>query len=79
MPIHVAKSKPSKPTSPPIGPLPITVPTKEAAKPLGLSPVTLRNWRSKGIGPRYVHASTKNSPVLYRYADLVSWVDGLRD
>lgn len=51
------------------------VDTSEAAKLLGLSPVTLRQWRSHSFhkGPRYY----KLSPTLVRYSksELASWLD----
>jgi predicted site-specific integrase-resolvase len=31
----------------------------EAAKMLGLSPQTLRNWRCKGLGPEYVRLNSR--------------------
>jgi excisionase family DNA binding protein len=43
---------------------------REAAVYLGLSEKTLANWRSRGIGPRYV----RRRSVRYRRADLDSWL-----
>lgn len=56
---------------------PIMVKTSEAARLLGLSPQTLRNWRNAGKGPKYVHISSDRSPALYRYEDLVAWANSL--
>jgi predicted DNA-binding transcriptional regulator AlpA len=41
---------------------------KEAARFYGISALTLRKWRTKGKGPRYVRIGTC---VRYRYEDLV--------
>lgn len=49
--------------------------TDEAARQLSLSPRTLRNWRTRGEGPVYVHAHGPRSTVLYPYDELVAWVD----
>ena len=56
---------------------PISVRTNVAARLLGVSPMTLRNWRAKGVGPRFVHVSGPNSPVLYLYQDLLDWANRL--
>jgi predicted site-specific integrase-resolvase len=56
---------------------PILVTTKDAARLLGLSPQTLRNWRNAGKGPRFVHVSTGKSPALYPYDELVRWAESL--
>jgi hypothetical protein len=53
--------------------------TDEAARVLGLSPKTLANWRARKKGPKYVHVSSKNSTVLYRYDDLLEWVHSLSE
>lgn len=47
--------------------------TKAAAQYLNLQPRTLENWRTKGIGPRYVQYSTRM--VRYHIAELDRWID----
>ncbi len=42
----------------------------EVAERYGLTPKTLRNWRSLGIGPRSIKAGSK---VLYRESELARW------
>lgn len=41
----------------------------------GLSPLTLRRWRSVGEGPDFVKLGpSRNAPVRYRIADLEAWI-----
>lgn len=56
---------------------PILVDTKEAARLLGLKESTLRAWRSKGKGPKFVHVSTERSTVLYPMKELNKWAESL--
>lgn len=49
------------------------VPEKDAAKMIGVSPRTLRNWRVTGGGPQYVKVSARC--VRYRRADIFSWIE----
>jgi len=44
---------------------------KQAAKMLSVSPRTLRNWRTRGGGPRFVKISERC--IRYRIADLNEW------
>lgn len=46
---------------------------KEAAEAIGLKPLTLRNYRLHGIGPRFVKVSAKS--IRYWPADLKAWLD----
>jgi excisionase family DNA binding protein len=46
--------------------------TKEAAGHLGLQPVTLECWRSRGGGPAFVKMGRA---VRYRSEDLDAWVE----
>jgi predicted DNA-binding transcriptional regulator AlpA len=46
---------------------------REAGKYLGISPATLRLWRSEGKGPRYFRAGEKL--VRYRRVDLDGWIE----
>jgi DNA-binding transcriptional MerR regulator len=48
----------------------------EAAKRLGIEPQTLRIWRQKGLGPKYVRLSSGSirGRVGYDVEDLERWV-----
>ena len=46
--------------------------TADAAPLAGVAPKTLENWRTMGIGPRFIKAGRK---VLYDPADLLVWRD----
>lgn len=45
---------------------------REAANALSLAVSTLRNWRSRGIGPKYIKLGAR--AVRYRRADLEKYV-----
>jgi predicted DNA-binding transcriptional regulator AlpA len=45
---------------------------KDVAATLGLKPATLRNWRVRGEGPRFVRLSRR--AIRYRRADVDEWV-----
>lgn len=45
----------------------------DAGPYIGVSPKTLRNWRSRGEGPRYVRYSARC--VRYRISGLDAYVD----
>lgn len=45
--------------------------TKQAAKVLGLSPLTLSTWRCRGQGPKFVKLGNL---VRYRKNDLDTWL-----
>ncbi len=45
---------------------------RQAARYLGVSPGTLRLWRSEGRAPRFFRAGKL---VRYRRADLDSWIE----
>ncbi|AEK37476.1 MAG: helix-turn-helix transcriptional regulator [Mycobacteriaceae bacterium] len=51
----------------------LAVSTTDAAQMLGISPKTLRNWRSLGRGPRPTTLS--GSQVIYRVDELSAWLD----
>lgn len=42
----------------------------EAAKALGMSPITLAKWRMSGTGPAYVRLGRN---IAYRPEDLEAW------
>ena len=46
--------------------------SKEAAAYLRISEDTLRHWRSKGLGPKYIKI---NGRILYRLRDLERFLD----
>jgi len=48
--------------------------TKRAAEMLDLQPQTLRIWRLKGIGPRYVRYGGPRGRVTYRESDIEAWI-----
>lgn len=45
---------------------------------LGVSPRTLANWRTQGIGPAFVRVGSVHSRTLYRVDDLAAWLDANR-
>lgn len=50
--------------------------TAEAAELVGVKPQTLRKWRWKGGGPRYVRQGTGlHARAGYRLADVEAWLD----
>ena len=57
-------------------PLPEILSSTQAALWLGVKPQTLRKWRWKGTGPRFVRLGTgPRSRAAYRMADLESWLE----
>ena len=46
--------------------------TAYAAPLAGVAPKTLENWRTLGLGPRFIKAGRR---VLYDPADLLAWRD----
>lgn len=46
---------------------------KEAAEAIGLKPLTLRNYRLHGVGPRFIKVSAKS--IRYWPSDLKAWLD----
>jgi len=46
----------------------------QAARYLAVSPRTLRNWRTRGGGPKFVKVSARC--IRYRTKDLVDWTEG---
>ncbi|WEV65608.1 helix-turn-helix domain-containing protein [Bifidobacterium sp. ESL0764] len=62
----IAASRTAQPTTDHI------VDTITAQKYIGVSAGTLRNWRSRGLGPRYIKYGRM---VRYRIADLNKYVE----
>lgn len=56
----------------------LSVNANEAAAMLGVSPRTLANWRTQGIGPAFVRVGAVHSRTLYRVDDLRAWLDANR-
>lgn len=52
--------------------------TKAAAPRIGVAPGTLENWRSLGLGPRFIKTAGRKSRVLYDPADIEAWKDERR-
>ena len=52
------------------------VPTNEAALFLGVTPKTLRNWRSRKIGPAWSRPGLR--VVVYRIGDLTAFMNARR-
>jgi DNA-binding transcriptional MerR regulator len=46
--------------------------TEEAAPLAGVAAKTLENWRTLGLGPKFIKAGRR---VLYDPADLLAWRD----
>lgn len=49
--------------------------TKDAAPRAGVSPGTLENWRTQGVGPKFIKAGKR---VLYDPADIEAWKEANR-
>lgn len=48
--------------------------SQAAASALGISPVTLKIWRCKGKGPRFIKlGDSKQAGVVYDPADIEEW------
>jgi len=48
---------------------------RQAAKLIGVHPVTLAQWRMKGRGPKYSKVGDgQNAPVRYTAADVHEWM-----
>ena len=48
--------------------------SEEAAAEIGVSPITLKLWRFKGKGPRFIKLGTaKQAKVVYDPADIATW------
>lgn len=53
----------------------LAVAANEAAAMLGVSPRTLANWRTQGIGPAFIRVGAVHSRTLYRLDDLHAWLE----
>jgi len=53
--------------------------SKHAAEILGVKPATLKVWRWRGTGPKYLKLGDKpGSRVMYDIRDLQNWLDARR-
>lgn len=52
--------------------------TKEAAPRIGVSPGTLENWRTQGVGPKFIKTAGKRGRVLYDPDDIQVWKEANR-
>jgi len=48
--------------------------TAQLADMIHVQPQTLRKWRITGSGPRFIRLGGKYGRVLYRLADVESWL-----
>jgi hypothetical protein len=48
--------------------------TKEAAELLGIRQQTLRVWRCRGTGPKYIRLSGPTGKALYDVKDINEWL-----
>jgi len=46
--------------------------TRHVAAVLNKAVATIRDWRTRGIGPRYI----RGGGVQYRWGDVQAWLDG---
>lgn len=52
--------------------------TKAAAPRIGVAPGTLENWRTQGVGPRFIKANGRRGRVFYDPADIEAWKEANR-
>jgi DNA-binding transcriptional MerR regulator len=52
--------------------------TKAAAPRIGVTAGTLENWRTKGVGPRFIKTAGVRGKVLYDPADIEVWKEANR-
>lgn len=71
--IRRAKAIKSKPANTEAPSRPVVLSAREAAHYLGVSVSTLKNWRAKKIGPRWVMRGARL--VAYKPADLERFLD----
>lgn len=69
-----AKAIKQKPASLEAPQRPVVLSAREAAQYLGVSVSTLKNWRAKKVGPRWVMRGARL--VAYKPADLDRFLDG---
>lgn len=47
--------------------------TKATAEHLRIAAGTLENWRTQGVGPKFIKTSGKRGRVLYDPSDIEAW------
>ena len=47
--------------------------TKQTSHQLNIAEGTLENWRTKGLGPRFIKTPGRRGKVLYDPVDLAAW------
>jgi DNA-binding transcriptional MerR regulator len=52
--------------------------TRQAAPRIGVTAGTLENWRTRGVGPRFIKTQGKGGKVLYDPADIEVWKEANR-
>lgn len=52
--------------------------TEQLASRWSMAPGTLRNWRHKGVGPRFTRFPTRGRPVRYHIRDIRKWESRLK-
>ncbi|MFV0633470.1 helix-turn-helix transcriptional regulator [Demequina sp.] len=56
-------------------PIPLSVKPRTVAEMTGISEKTLANWRSLGVGPKFVRLGKVHGRIVYRVADVEAWLD----
>ncbi|MEW5832331.1 MAG: helix-turn-helix domain-containing protein [Campylobacterota bacterium] len=51
----------------------------EVAEMINVSVHTLRTWRERGRGPKYIKAEGKRGAVRYELDDVLKWIEESRD
>jgi len=51
----------------------------EVAEMINVSVHTLRTWRERGRGPKYIKAEGKRGSVRYELDDVLKWIEESRD
>ena len=53
--------------------------TAQAAPLIGVAPGTLENWRTQGVGPKFIKTTAgRRGKVLYDPVDIEAWKDANR-
>ena len=50
----------------------------EIAEMIGISVNTLRTWRRRATGPKFIKAEAKKGAVRYEMGDVLSWIENAR-
>ena len=52
--------------------------TKSTANYLSIAPGTLENWRTQGVGPKFIKTAGRRGRVLYDPVDIEAWKEAHR-